>query len=147
MLILERLIKSKTRFLPLILVLLFAVVTVYFGHVFRLVLASGNYQIFVNWLIFGMTLIFTIQGIFTLLWMLYAWENPLDVENHRSPKDYASPTLSFTALVPARHEQTVIEDTITAIARIDYPQGFKETLVICRADDQKTIENVQRIIK
>lgn len=89
----------------------------------------------------------TLQGLFTLIWMLYAWENPEDVDYHKSPKVFLKPKLSFTALLPARHEEKVIQDTIKAIDNIKYPEGLKEILVLCRDDDKRTIAKAKETIK
>jgi glycosyltransferase XagB len=86
------------------------------------------------------------QGIFTLMWMLYAWENPLDCSRHKSSAQFTPPKLSFTALLPARHEEKVIADTIRALAAIDYPRHLKEVLVLCHTDDRSTIRKVNQTI-
>jgi glycosyltransferase XagB len=93
-----------------------------------------------------LSLILTTQGLFTLFWMLYAWENPKEAEKHQSPRVLLAPRFSFTALVPARHEDKVIGDTIRAINAIQYPNFLKETIVLCRVDDTKTIEKTKEII-
>lgn len=92
------------------------------------------------------SVVLTFQGILTLMWMLYAWENPSKAASHESPKEYIKPELSFTAIVPARHEEKVIIDTITAIHHIDYPSKLKETIVVCTEDDQATIQAAQSTI-
>ena len=86
------------------------------------------------------------QGIFALFLMLYAWEDPTRSKVDASPKTYLQPQYSFTALIPARHEEHVIADTIRAVARIDYPAHLKEVLVVCRSDDQGTIAKAQKVI-
>jgi glycosyltransferase XagB len=82
-----------------------------------------------------MTVTLLPQGIFTLFYMLYTWNNPRAAEEYRSPKEYITPRYSFTALLPARREQDVIKDTIYAVERIDYPNELKEILVLIRDDD------------
>ncbi len=94
-----------------------------------------------------LSLVLIIHGIFTLFWMLYAWENPEDAERHKSPKEFALPKYSFTALIPARHEENVIKDTIQAVNRINYPEYLKEVLVLCRDDDIKTIAKAEKTIE
>lgn len=89
----------------------------------------------------------TLQSIFTLVWMLYAWENPEEVDLHKSPKEFYPSKYSFTALIPARHEEKVIKDTIRAVSNINYPNHLKEVLVLCREDDQGTIAKAQEAIK
>lgn len=90
--------------------------------------------------------ILAIQSLVTLFWMLYAWENKENVKSHRSPEKFAPPQLSFTAFLPARHEEKVIRDTIIAIDRIDYPKNLKEILVLCREDDEGTIVKAKETI-
>lgn len=85
------------------------------------------------------TSLMTIQGIFTLVWMLFAWAHPTRIEANRSPQIFKKPEFSFTALIPARHEKAVIRDTLRTIAHIEYPENLKEAIVICREDDQETI--------
>lgn len=98
-------------------------------------------------LILFSSLFLTIQGIITLLWMLYAWEDPEYAKTHKSPSSYEPPTYSFTALIPARHEERVIKDTIKAVHAIRYPEEQKEILVLCRTDDQKTIKKANEAIQ
>ena len=93
------------------------------------------------------SLLLTIQGIFTLAWMLFAWNNPQAVSRHKSPQVYTSPRYAFTALLPARFEEQVIGETIRAIAAIDYPESLKELLVLCRADDTGTIKKAREAIR
>jgi cellulose synthase/poly-beta-1,6-N-acetylglucosamine synthase-like glycosyltransferase/uncharacterized protein YegL len=94
-----------------------------------------------------MTIMLMPQGIFTLFYMLYTWNNPSAAEQYRSPKEYVTPRYSFTALLPARREQDVIKDTIYAVERIDYPNELKEILVLIRDDDDdETIARAQEAI-
>lgn len=98
-------------------------------------------------LFFIVTLGIAAQGVMTLYGMLYAWDNPLKLQRNRSPRKFLTPKLSFTALLPALHEEKVIAQTIQAIADIDYPENLKELIVICRADDSGTINAAQAAIK
>ncbi len=93
-----------------------------------------------------LSIVLTGQGLFTLFWMLYAWEDPNEVNSHASPKQFENPHYSFSALIPARNEENVIKDTILAIDRIDYPDELKEVIILCRIDDEKTIYKAQEII-
>ena len=87
------------------------------------------------------------QGIFSLYWMLFAWENPVRLFSEKIPKKFLESRYSFTALVPARHETHVIADTIRAVHRIDYPAELKETLILCRSDDVETISAAEKAIR
>ncbi|OGM13596.1 hypothetical protein A3A76_03235 [Candidatus Woesebacteria bacterium RIFCSPLOWO2_01_FULL_39_23] len=92
------------------------------------------------------TFILTTQGIFTISWMLYAWQNPTKTKKWTIPKKYAIPKLSFTALIPARHEESVIKDTINSIRDINYPENLKNIIVICSSDDADTVKKVKEAI-
>jgi len=86
------------------------------------------------------------QGLYALFLMLYAWEDPERSAGDKSPTKYHAPHLSFTALVPVRHEEDVIEDTLRAISSLVYPSYLTETIVICSADDTGTIRAVKTAI-
>jgi glycosyltransferase XagB len=88
----------------------------------------------------------TLHGVFTLVWMLYAWEDPVDAKKHKSPEVFIDPYYSFTALLPVRHEEKVVADTLKAINSILYPEYLKEVIVLCRFDDIQTIEKVKETI-
>lgn len=90
--------------------------------------------------------VLSMQSIFTLTWMLYAWNKPKARKNGRLLKASSPPRHSFTAIIPARHEEHVIKDTIGAVASINYPEHLKETLVICRFDDTETIAQAHEFI-
>ena len=89
--------------------------------------------------IITVSILLTIQGLFSLFLMIYAWESPENAEEFSSPTTFDAPVNTFTALVPARHEEGVIAQTIATINNIDYPEELKEIIVICRSDDTTTI--------
>lgn len=94
-----------------------------------------------------MTITLVPQGLFTLYHMMYTWNNPAMAEKYRSPKTFAEPQHSFTAILPARHEEDVIRQTILAVDRIDYPDHLKEVLIMVRdEDDDATIEAARSTI-
>jgi glycosyltransferase XagB len=80
------------------------------------------------------------QGIFGLYLMVYAWDDPRRIEEDSSPTEYAEPTLSFSAVIPAKNEAAVIGQTIQTVATMSYPRHLMETLVVLRDDDFETIE-------
>ncbi len=112
------------------------------NFLFNLMSFSGLLSFFVGTL----SLVLILQGIFTLVWMLYAWENPEEADEHKSPKEFALPKHAFTALIPAKNETSVIQDTIRAINKINYPDHLKEALILCRYDDLATIQKAQETI-
>jgi cellulose synthase/poly-beta-1,6-N-acetylglucosamine synthase-like glycosyltransferase len=91
------------------------------------------------------TIVMTLQGLFHFYLMIYAWEDTFRF-NKKETKRHLKPKTSFSAIVPARYEARVIEQTIRAIDRIDYPTELKEILVVCRFDDEKTIQIVKKVI-
>lgn len=102
-------------------------------------------MLIVDYLFFGFILLLTIQGIINLTLSLYAWEHPDRVEESTSPKNFANPTKSFTVLLPARHEETVIADTLFRIANLNYPKKLFEVLVVCEDSDRGTIDAARKI--
>ena len=81
------------------------------------------------------------------MWMLFAWEDPEESKKYKSPKNFLPPNVRFSALLPARHEEKVIFDTIKAVSDIDYPEDLKEIIVLCRGDDEETIREVNKSIE
>ena len=71
----------------------------------------------------------------TLWWMLHAWRSP-DALAATGFRRAAGAPRSFSLLLPARHEQDVLGDTIDALARLDHPKY--EVIVIIGHDDPET---------
>lgn len=88
-----------------------------------------------------------IQGTFATYLMIYAWEHPDRIDRDSSPKEFVKPRYSFTAIVPAINEADVIGDTIRAVASIEYPEELKQTLIVLRDTDSKTIAAARKEIK
>jgi cellulose synthase/poly-beta-1,6-N-acetylglucosamine synthase-like glycosyltransferase len=108
--------------------------------------AAANTQTIIIAALVTLSTLMVMQSMFSIYLMLYGWEDAERVEKDRVPTVYNLPSLSFTALVPVRHEEHVIGDTILAVANIDYPEHLKETLVIIRTDDEKTRAKAERVI-
>jgi cellulose synthase/poly-beta-1,6-N-acetylglucosamine synthase-like glycosyltransferase len=87
------------------------------------------------------------QSLFSLYLMLYTWEHPERLESSSGPKTFVPPHHSFTVLLPARHEEAVIHDTIMRVWRANYPTDLLEIVVICHADDTGTIAEARRAIQ
>jgi glycosyltransferase XagB len=112
-----------------------------------ILLTAILFKIPVSWvLVLTFSFFMIVQATITIIWMLYAWNDPKTLSKNRSPKVLLPPQLTFTAIIPARHEEEVIADTLNAVASIDYPKKLHEVLVVCRADDTKTINEVKRTI-
>ena len=72
-------------------------------------------------LVLLLSLFLAAQAVFTLVLMLHTWERPERLEESDSPHIYVPPKLSFTAILPARHEEGVIGETIRKVWETDYP--------------------------
>jgi cellulose synthase/poly-beta-1,6-N-acetylglucosamine synthase-like glycosyltransferase len=86
----------------------------------------------------------TIQSAHTLYLTLYTWDRP--PAEARAPEVFKPPGLSFTVMLPARHEEAVIQTTIGRFAEVNYPPDLIQVLVVCSADDQGTINAAERKI-
>ncbi|MBV8909215.1 MAG: glycosyltransferase, partial [Gammaproteobacteria bacterium] len=92
------------------------------------------------------TILFALS-LLSLYLMLYTWDHPERLEAGSGPRSHLSPRLSFTVLLPARHEEAVIADTIRQVVAADYPRHLMEAVVICHVDDTGTIAEAQRAIR
>jgi cellulose synthase/poly-beta-1,6-N-acetylglucosamine synthase-like glycosyltransferase len=75
----------------------------------------------------------------TVWWMIHAWRDPdtLGTTAFRYDADQVNhPVHSISLLVPARHEERVLEDTLEAMCRLDHP--CFEVIVIVGHDDPAT---------
>ncbi len=72
----------------------------------------------------------------TLAWMLHAWRSPSHLESTGFVRSDRRPSLSFSLLVPARHEEEVLGDTLDKLARLDHPDY--EVIAIIGHDDPGT---------
>jgi cellulose synthase/poly-beta-1,6-N-acetylglucosamine synthase-like glycosyltransferase len=81
----------------------------------------------------------------TLWWMLHAWRDPdtLRETGFTRLPGQAAPQRSFSLLVPARHEQAVLEQTLEQLHRLDHP--YFEVIAIIGHDDPETHEVAQRV--
>src|SRR5207253_10590121 len=73
----------------------------------------------------------------TLWWMLHAWRTPAVLQEIGFGGRSERPELSFSLIVPARHEETVLEDTLLRLADIDHPNV--EILAVIGHDDPDTL--------
>jgi cellulose synthase/poly-beta-1,6-N-acetylglucosamine synthase-like glycosyltransferase len=72
----------------------------------------------------------------TLWWMLHAWHSPEALAATGFRRRNAGTHRSFSLILPARHEQAVLGDTIDALARLDHPHY--EVIVVIGHDDPET---------
>jgi cellulose synthase/poly-beta-1,6-N-acetylglucosamine synthase-like glycosyltransferase len=92
------------------------------------------------------SLILTAQAIYSTALMLYAWEDEEKHFSSRAPRDLAQPATSFTVMLPARHEEAVIADTIQRLVELRYPRELVQVLVVMEAGDHSTIDIVRQTI-
>jgi cellulose synthase/poly-beta-1,6-N-acetylglucosamine synthase-like glycosyltransferase len=101
----------------------------------------------ITFIILIIALAISAQSLFSLYLMLYSWEYPERLAASSGPSAFLSPQLSFSVLLPARHEEAVIYETIKRVWTADYPSDLMEVVVICYADDTGTIAAAQRAIR
>ncbi|MBI2863691.1 MAG: glycosyltransferase [Chloroflexi bacterium] len=93
-----------------------------------------------------LSILLTIQAAYTLYITVYTWDRPDAYERAKAPDVFRMPVKSFTVLLPARHEEEVIQDTIEKVVRARYPQRLVETFVVCESGDKGTIAKAQEKI-
>lgn len=79
----------------------------------------------------------------TLVWMLHAWSSPYALEATRFPMRAAGRSLSFSLIVPARHEEAVLERTLLRLAALAY--AHFEVLVVVGHDDPGTAHVARQV--
>jgi len=80
----------------------------------------------------------TFVGATTLAFMLYAWRDAESLAETEFAAPSLDPALSFSLIVPARHEERVLGATIEQLARQDHPSF--EVLVVVGHDDPGTFQ-------
>jgi glycosyltransferase XagB len=88
------------------------------------------------------SLILAAQSAYSAGLMLYAWENRGQRAFSSMPRHQAAPERSFTVLLPARHEEAVIQQTIEQVVSLNYPRALVQVLVVIEASDHGTIAKV-----
>jgi cellulose synthase/poly-beta-1,6-N-acetylglucosamine synthase-like glycosyltransferase len=81
----------------------------------------------------------------TLVWMVSAWRTPGSLLDSGLPRAGLAPAHSFSLIVPARHEEVVLEPTLTRLVASDHP-AF-EVLVVVGTDDPGTREVAERVAR
>jgi cellulose synthase/poly-beta-1,6-N-acetylglucosamine synthase-like glycosyltransferase len=99
---------------------------------------------FVTIAVIAIALLLFAQSLFSLYLMLYSWEHPERLRQSGGPRTFLPPQLSFTVLLPARHEEAVIFETIRRVWDANYPRELLELVVICHASDTGTIAEAKR---
>jgi cellulose synthase/poly-beta-1,6-N-acetylglucosamine synthase-like glycosyltransferase len=78
----------------------------------------------------------TLVGVATLAGMLDAWRDADSLRSTGFAVPAGAPRQSFSLIVPARHEEDVLEATLLQLARQDYPDF--EVIVVIGHDDAAT---------
>jgi len=79
----------------------------------------------------------------TLWWMMHAWRTPETLDATAFAEPDGESLLSFSLLVPARHEERVLQRTVEGMLRIDHP-AF-EVVIVVGHDDPDTALIAQRL--
>src|SRR5260370_16533759 len=87
------------------------------------------------------------QAIFNIRLRLFIWEKPEHAWLNHAPTTYSPPGLSFTILLPARHEESVYRETIEKVYNLNYPKELMQLIAICREDDPGTIAQARASIE
>ena len=90
--------------------------------------------------LFGLLLLFvlalTVIATTSLWWTLYAWRTPASLQATGFATSTSQPRHSFSLIVPARHEEAVLEHTLERLARSHHPSF--EVLAVVGDDDPAT---------
>jgi cellulose synthase/poly-beta-1,6-N-acetylglucosamine synthase-like glycosyltransferase len=86
---------------------------------------------------------FLVFSAITLWWTMHAWRTPETLEETRFPDPDGGHELSFSLLVPARHEEAVLEHTVENLFRSTH-KNF-EVIIIVGHDDPATAEVAGRL--
>jgi cellulose synthase/poly-beta-1,6-N-acetylglucosamine synthase-like glycosyltransferase len=79
----------------------------------------------------------------TLAWMLDAWRSPESLARTGLGSDDLEPRYSFSLIVPARHEEAVLERTLSRLVETEHPDY--EVLVVVGEDDPATRQVAERV--
>lgn len=101
---------------------------------------------FLEFLYLLLIVILTGQAIFNIRLTLFIWEDPENAWMNHAPTIFRDPCLSFTIMLPARHEEEVYQDTIQKVYDLNYPKELMQIIAICSDDDVGTIAEAQKKI-
>src|SRR5215471_8470646 len=93
-----------------------------------------------------LSILLTIQSAYTPYLMLYTWDRLEAYYKAKAPQQFLPASKSFTVMLPARHEEDVIQTTIERAVRARYPAKLLEIVVICKTDDRGTINKAEEKI-
>ncbi|MGN6171366.1 MAG: glycosyltransferase [Streptosporangiaceae bacterium] len=90
----------------------------------------------------GLSLALGVIGVTSLVWMVHAWRTPESFAQSTLSGDDLKPKNSFSLIVPARHEESVLGTTLTRLAKSDHPDF--EVIVVVGDDDPATRDVAER---
>jgi len=97
--------------------------------------------------LFMFTTLLILQGAFSTYGLLYSWLQDKDLTHLKPDMETLSTIKSkFTLIIPARFEEKVIQDTLRAMTRLNYPKHLLEVIVVIRDDDIGTITKVGEVL-
>src|SRR5262249_20081824 len=91
----------------------------------------------------GISVLLSAQSAYATALMLYAWEDAQKRDRSLAPRTFEPPRTRFTILLPARHEEAVIQDTVQRVVDLNYPRELVQVLVVIEAGDHGTIAKVE----
>ena len=100
-------------------------------------------SMFLYLLYVALSLLVGVVAASTLIWMLHAWRTPDSLTASRLEADGRKTAHSFSLIVPARHEEAVLETTLSRLIGSDHPDF--EVLVVVGDDDPGTREVAERM--
>jgi cellulose synthase/poly-beta-1,6-N-acetylglucosamine synthase-like glycosyltransferase len=94
-------------------------------------------------LIVSFSVFFVVFSAITLWWTMHAWRTPETLASTRFPDPDGGHELSFSLLLPARHEEAVLEQTVENLFRSTH-ENF-EVIIIVGHDDPGTAAVARRL--
>ena len=81
-----------------------------------------------SYVILFVSVLLFMQSTFSLFLMLYSWESEERFLSIAAPGSFLAPRHSFSILLPARHEEAVIYQTIKRVWSANYPSQLLESV-------------------
>ena len=136
--VLRRLAAARKRLPRRVLVVVLALVVAS-----AVVLMAIRSSLFLYLLYLTVLLLVGIVALSTLVWMLNAWRTPDSLTESQLKADGREMVHSFSLIIPARHEEAVLETTLSRLISSDHPDF--EVLVVVGHDDPGTREVAERM--
>jgi len=92
------------------------------------------------------TTLLVFHGTLSLWQMLKGWSSPQLMNKNTMPTTTKNANTYFSVIIPARHEENVIKETLEQLIKQTYPKDKYEILVSMASDDLLTIAKVEEVI-